>query len=611
MSANDSSGSGTRDSHRVPMESSVDLEFQSFQGFITEYSSNISLGGMFVRSEEPPPPGTMLNFSLRLKDEMDLVTGLGQVMWIRTETAGEDLPTGMGIRFLDLEGESEALIQRMVEQHQAQGGEAFDVTAPAGDVATLEEDSDELSGAAVAPTEPAEGFGEDDDVTAKGEAIPWPPPPDAPSPDAATLDPVAPEFGSTELPVSGAAASPEGPREESSTQDSGDLPGPWVPEPWKPPAADSEPASPDPAIDQSAEPLVSSEPAPSEPAPLEPAASVSDASAEVPEAAQWPPKVPRAQGGPGGGTSTGMGTGTEAWSGTSTGTGTWSGTGTGTAGVGGSLQEEIFVPPPLGSLPPEADTLEAPPPTGGSSTARASGGSGRSPWMPSLPVMVLMVVSLIVGALGSRYLDQIVGLFDGFDSEAAERLVNDVPPPATLESLAADAPDPSADASSPDAEAPGQIPEASADAASQQAASSSAGASVEGVSEEAAPLELGPPDAGAQRLNQVRLITWKQQGAGTTLVTLWGNGQLRQEDLDHIRLDGRPARELLKLRGINWPFRDPILDANTQEVRRIRTGFHPKATGNELHIVLDLEDPQIHLARVERDANKILLYLSR
>jgi hypothetical protein len=279
-------------------------------------------------------------------------------------------------------------------------------------------------------------------------------------------------------------------------------------------------------------------------------------------------------------------------------------------GGGENLQEEIFVPPPLGSLPPEAETTEALPPetVQGAELSR----SDRSPWIPSVPVVVLMVVSLVVGALGSRYLDEIVGLFDGFDSEAAETVVNDVPPPATLESLATDSeafnpgdssPQGSTQdepATDPGAPLPAPVP------SSQQAT-----AGEEAAPEEPAPLELGPPEPGAQRLDQVRLITCKQQGDGTTLVTLWGNGQLRQEDLDHIRLDGRPARELLKLRGINWPFRDPIIEANTGEVRRIRTGFHPKATGNELHIVMDLEGPQIHLARVERDANKILLYLSR
>ncbi|MDY7095799.1 MAG: TIGR02266 family protein [Acidobacteriota bacterium] len=597
MSANDSSGSGTRDSHRVPIESSVDLEFQSFQGFLTEYSSNISLGGMFVRSEEPPPPGTMLNFSLRLKDEMDLVTGLGQVMWVRNEAAGDDLPTGMGIRFLDLEGESAALIQRMVEQHQAQGGETFDVASPAGEVATLRNVSEEAPSPPVATPEPAEGFGEDDGVTAKGEAIPWPPPPDALAPEIETPEPVAPDFGSAEVPASGAPETPPQPGQEASSaaagEKAGELPGPWVPEPWQPPSTDSEPS-----------PGTRS------------TASDGEGSGEDPEAAQWPPKVPRVQDGPGGGT----GTSAEAWSGTST--GTWSGTGTGT-GSGGALQEEIFVPPPLGSDSSNAETSEAPPPTAGASgsTEEAARRGGRSPWVPSLPVIALMVVSLIVGALGSRYLDQIVGLFDGFDSEAAERVLHDVPPPATLESLATGAEESAVEMPSAAAEDRSQDSEMPRAAPTQQAASPAEGprtegpaqdgATEDGATEDVAPLELGPPDPGAQRLNQVRLITWKAQGAGTTVVTLWGNGQLRQEDLDHIRIDGRPARELLKLRGINWPFRNPILDANTGEVRRIRTGFHPKATGNELHIVLDLEDPQIHLARVERDANKILLYLSR
>ena len=39
-----------RDSRRVPLETRVQFKFDRFDGFISEYSANISPGGMFIRT---------------------------------------------------------------------------------------------------------------------------------------------------------------------------------------------------------------------------------------------------------------------------------------------------------------------------------------------------------------------------------------------------------------------------------------------------------------------------------------------------------------------------------------------------------------------------------
>jgi hypothetical protein len=43
----------SRDSQRVPLETRVQLKFEWFGGFISEYSANISPGGMFIRTQTP------------------------------------------------------------------------------------------------------------------------------------------------------------------------------------------------------------------------------------------------------------------------------------------------------------------------------------------------------------------------------------------------------------------------------------------------------------------------------------------------------------------------------------------------------------------------------
>jgi molecular chaperone DnaK len=116
-----------RDSRRVPLETRVQFKFDRFDGFISEYSANISPGGMFIRTRVPQPPGTVLDFEFRLGDGFELIRGRGEVVWNRLEDEGPARPGGMGLHFLELAEGSRELIYRIVDQHVALGGTPFDL----------------------------------------------------------------------------------------------------------------------------------------------------------------------------------------------------------------------------------------------------------------------------------------------------------------------------------------------------------------------------------------------------------------------------------------------------------------------------------------------------
>ncbi|HEV7518246.1 MAG TPA: TIGR02266 family protein [Thermoanaerobaculia bacterium] len=123
----------SRDSQRVPLETRVQLKFEWFGGFISEYSSNISPGGMFIRTQTPEPMGRLIGFELRLGDGYELIRGTGEVVWARMIDQGPDKPAGMGIRFLEISPDGRELIYQIVDNYIAQGGTPFDVTEmPAG-----------------------------------------------------------------------------------------------------------------------------------------------------------------------------------------------------------------------------------------------------------------------------------------------------------------------------------------------------------------------------------------------------------------------------------------------------------------------------------------------
>lgn len=117
------------ESRRMPLETRVLLKFDRFSGFISEYSSNISQGGMFIRTLSSEPVGTILDFGFRLGDGYELIHGRGEVVWVREQDESPERPAGMGIRFLDLNQESRELIRMMVENFVQQGGTPFDVAA--------------------------------------------------------------------------------------------------------------------------------------------------------------------------------------------------------------------------------------------------------------------------------------------------------------------------------------------------------------------------------------------------------------------------------------------------------------------------------------------------
>src|SRR4029079_2368768 len=91
-----------RDSRRVPLETRVQFKFDRFSGFLSDFSANISPGGMFIRTRAPQPPGTVLEFEFRLGDGFELIKGRGEVVWVRAEDEGPTRPAGMVIRLLEL-----------------------------------------------------------------------------------------------------------------------------------------------------------------------------------------------------------------------------------------------------------------------------------------------------------------------------------------------------------------------------------------------------------------------------------------------------------------------------------------------------------------------------
>ena len=111
------------------LESKISLHFPNVRGFLNEYSSQISLIGMFLRSNDLRRPGTVLEFDLTLLDGLKLIRGTGEVVWSHIADSVSGQTSGMGIRFLRLDPASRRLIHWAVDKHRLGGAKPFDLLA--------------------------------------------------------------------------------------------------------------------------------------------------------------------------------------------------------------------------------------------------------------------------------------------------------------------------------------------------------------------------------------------------------------------------------------------------------------------------------------------------
>ena len=132
-----------RKSHRILVD--LEVDYQCEDTFLFAYITDMSAFGIFVRTNNPEPPGTHLNLRFRLPEGGETLALEGEVIWINPFRPGDfnNLNPGMGIRFVDLTPE---IVKRLMEliRRVAYLEDTEDEDALAeGSVASADEDDDE------------------------------------------------------------------------------------------------------------------------------------------------------------------------------------------------------------------------------------------------------------------------------------------------------------------------------------------------------------------------------------------------------------------------------------------------------------------------------------
>ena len=101
-----------RRSSRLPAE--VKVDYRTVGSFITDYSRNISRGGVFIRTSLPLQVGERIRIRLTLPDG-DVPFALdGEVKWISTIRDRDQHPPGMGVEFVDFSEDVQAKLEALV-----------------------------------------------------------------------------------------------------------------------------------------------------------------------------------------------------------------------------------------------------------------------------------------------------------------------------------------------------------------------------------------------------------------------------------------------------------------------------------------------------------------
>lgn len=100
---------------RKTLRTKVVFEDESGEGFIYFYSTDVSMGGLFLESDIPLKIGTHVFLSFSLSEGNAPVRATGKVVRLERE-ASEVLPVvGMGVQFVELPEAARGEIQRFVE----------------------------------------------------------------------------------------------------------------------------------------------------------------------------------------------------------------------------------------------------------------------------------------------------------------------------------------------------------------------------------------------------------------------------------------------------------------------------------------------------------------
>src|SRR3954449_3671015 len=105
-----------RKDKRAPASLKVKYKSVTVDQFIEQFGTDVSRGGIFVKTKKPIEIGALLKLELQLNDASPVIHGIGRVCWRREPGPDPNLSAGMGIKFIKLDPDSRTIVERIVQQ---------------------------------------------------------------------------------------------------------------------------------------------------------------------------------------------------------------------------------------------------------------------------------------------------------------------------------------------------------------------------------------------------------------------------------------------------------------------------------------------------------------
>ena len=106
-------GAERRIHQRASLNMLVQFRLADIEQFMREYAANVSAGGMFIRTREPKPQGSMIYLQVKLSDGSKMLEGLGKVIHVNPP---DSAVPGMGIEFVNLDADSRKVIDQIINE---------------------------------------------------------------------------------------------------------------------------------------------------------------------------------------------------------------------------------------------------------------------------------------------------------------------------------------------------------------------------------------------------------------------------------------------------------------------------------------------------------------
>lgn len=105
----------SRQDPRVPKV--LSLSYKDRDSFIRAYTSNISKGGVFIKTANPLPAGEQFLLKLQLPDIPEPLKIKCQVAWGRKDTQdAERKPNGMGVKFEEMSSDDNNVLNHYIQE---------------------------------------------------------------------------------------------------------------------------------------------------------------------------------------------------------------------------------------------------------------------------------------------------------------------------------------------------------------------------------------------------------------------------------------------------------------------------------------------------------------